>query len=92
MPKIHLPQRNLTLDAPIGENLMLFLKAAGVPVASSCMAEGICGKCRLRITGNLSTAGKLERETLERNKIDSGLRLSCLISIESDLVVEASYW
>lgn len=92
MPKIHLPQRNLTLEAVKGENLMLFLKANSIPVASSCMAEGICGKCRLKITGNLPPASSLEKETCTRNKIDPELRLSCLVLIDSDLVVEASYW
>lgn len=92
MPKIHLPQKNLALEAEKGENLMFFLKANNIPVASSCTAEGICGKCRLKITGKLPEIGKLELETLQRNNIKPELRLSCLVIVEEDLTVEAGYW
>lgn len=92
MPKIHIPQKNLTLDAPKNENLMFFLKSQHIPVASSCTAEGICGKCHLKITGDLPKPNKLEQETLHRNKIDEDHRLSCLVILDQDITVEASYW
>ncbi len=92
MPKITLKQKNLTFNAPAGTNLMLYLQSEGIPVASSCLGDGICGKCRMKISGELPEASALEKETLLRNKANAGDRLSCQIQIESDLEAETSYW
>ena len=54
MPKIHLPQKNLILEVHAGANLMKTLLDAGIPVASSCLGDGICGKCRLMTEGEVS--------------------------------------
>jgi ferredoxin, 2Fe-2S len=92
MPKISVPQKNLVLEANGAENLMFFLQAKGVPVASSCLGDGICGKCRMKVTGALPEATALEEETSKRNKITEDQRLACQIEIQSDLVVETTYW
>ncbi len=92
MPKITLKQKNLTFNALAGENLMLYLQSQGVPVASSCLGDGICGKCRMKISGDLPAPSALEKETLQRNKASAGDRLSCQIQIESDLEAETTYW
>jgi ferredoxin, 2Fe-2S len=92
MPKISLPQKNLVLDAPVGANLMTFLQSQNIPVASSCLGEGICSMCKMKIHGELTPPEKFEIETLRRNKGNSDERLSCQISIQNDLVVETKYW
>lgn len=92
MPKIHIPQKNLTLVASTEDNLMQFLLSHNIPVASSCHGDGICGKCRLKISGSIKPANHLEQQTLQRNRLDPSLRLSCQITTEQDLTVEASYW
>jgi len=92
MPKIHIPQKNLTLIASTKDNLMQFLLSHNIPVASSCRGDGICGKCRLKVSGLVQPANDLERQTLQRNRVDSSLRLACQITTEQDLTVEASYW
>ncbi len=92
MPKITIPQKNLVLEAAAGENLMLFLQSQGLPVASSCLGDGICGKCRATVTGAIPELSKLEAETLIRNKIPKLQRLTCQIRIEADLAVETTYW
>ncbi len=92
MPFIKIPQKDLILEAPSGENLMTFLHEQQLPVASSCLGEGVCSMCKLKITGNLKPAQLSETETLRRNKCDNDERLSCQITIESDLVVQAKYW
>lgn len=93
MPKIHLPQKNLVVDAAYGTNLMKALLAAGVPVASSCLGDGICGKCRMNLSGVLiTTATLLETETLKRNAGKVGERLSCQINVTCDLEAETTYW
>lgn len=92
MPKVSVPQKNLVLDSKVGENLMDVLIAAELPVASSCLGEGICSKCKVKILP-LGKAAELETKTMTRNKVDALThRLSCQIFIETDLTVETSYW
>ncbi len=92
MPKIHLPQKNLTLEVASGAPLMESLLAAGVPVASSCLGDGICGKCRVHVVGTVTAATPLENETLKRNSADANKRLSCQIKVQEDIKVTTSYW
>ena len=67
--------------------------AAGLPVASSCGAEGACGKCGLRlISGRLSEPSDREVRVALDNRCAPGLRLSCMVVIESDAKVTADYW
>ena len=92
MPKVSIPQKNLVLECKVGENLMDVLIAAGLPVASSCLGEGICSKCKVNIEPVGQTSG-LEIKTMSRNKVDMGThRLSCQISVENELTVTTTYW
>lgn len=93
MPKIHLPQKNLFLEVKSGAPLMESLLAAGVPVASSCLGDGICGKCRVHLVGkSMAVPTPLEIETLKRNAADANERLSCQIKIFDDIEVKTNYW
>lgn len=91
MPQIYVPQKNMTIQAKLGENLMQCLLAAGLPVASSCLGEGICSMCKMTVVGTVSAPSELESRTLTRNKL-VGQRLSCQILIQNDLTVSTSYW
>ena len=92
MPKVTVPQKNLTLLGQVGENLMDVLIAAGLPVASSCLGEGICSKCVVELTP-LGSSSDLEVKTMTRNKLDfSTHRLCCQIFITEDLTVKTGYW
>ena len=92
MPKVTVPQKNLVLNCQIGENLMDVLIAAGLPVASSCLGEGICSKCAVEQTP-LGTASDLDVKTMARNKLDLTIhRLCCQIFINEDLTVRTRYW
>ncbi len=92
MPKIQLPQKNLALPVADGDNLMQALLIGGVPVASSCLGEGICGKCRLQVIGRTNKPSALETETLKRNQAEISERLSCQLVVSDDLVVTSTYW
>ena len=68
---------------------------ADLPVGSACDAEGICGRCGLRIlsgAANLSTESPLERRVKDANRIDPALRLSCLARVRGPVTVTADYW
>ena len=92
MPKIHIPQKNLILEVTSGAPLMESLLANGMPVASSCLGDGICAKCRVHVVGKVTAATPLENETLKRNAADANERLSCQIKVFDDIKVTTSYW
>lgn len=92
MPKLTLPQKNLSFDVEYNTNLMNSLLAAGLPVASSCHGDGICSMCKVQIKGHVTEPENFEIETLKRNKCEPDERLSCQILITSDLIVTTNYW
>ena len=86
-------ERSVTAES--GTSLLEVARSAGLPVASSCGASAVCARCGLRIVeGAQSLEPESEREIRikQRNRIDSALRLACLIPLRSDLVVTAPYW
>jgi ferredoxin, 2Fe-2S len=91
MYKVFIPQKNLTLFAEPHKNLMDLLIECELPVASSCLGEGICSQCVLEITpaGNPS---ELEIKSLTRNKRPLDQRLCCQVFILEDIEVKTSYW
>lgn len=92
MPKITLPQKKITFEVPIKANLMKALLMNNIPVASSCLGDGICGKCQMKVLGLVPEASEIEIQTRIRNQIPETDRLGCQIAVESDLVVSTSYW
>ena len=68
---------------------------AGLPVGSACQAEGICGRCGLRILSGaalLSVESELEKRVKSDNRIEPELRLSCLIRSRGPVTVTTDYW
>ncbi len=74
---------------------MQSLLTGGLPVASSCRGDGVCGKCRIEIVDGreaLSPETDLEKFLVERHSIPKGSRVSCQTQVLGDLTVNASYW
>lgn len=94
MPRISFVKNKPTLNAKSESNLMQTLLENHIPVASSCKGEGVCGKCRMRITSSesLPAMTSLEQETLKRNQGKPGERLSCQFKIITDIQVDTDYW
>lgn len=83
------------LQVESGTLLMEALLKAGLPVASSCHGDGICGKCRIRIeTGleNLSKINEVEAIVRDRLKVPSDYRISCQTRVLGDILIDTSYW
>lgn len=72
--------------------------AAGLPVASSCSGEGVCGRCVMEIlegAESLSRPSIRENRVLRRNGHPEGARLSCRCRVkdpQATIIVRASYW
>lgn len=84
-----------TLSISADESLMEVLLLAGIPVASSCHGEGICGKCKIAITkGNdhILPESELEINLKIKNNLKENERFACLIKITDDVEIDTSYW
>lgn len=92
MPKVLIPQKNISLEVENNSNLMDSLLKAGLPVASSCHGEGVCSMCRVKIEGVVNPPESFEVATLIRNKCETNERLSCQIIVTGDLRVTTKYW
>jgi 2Fe-2S ferredoxin len=82
------------MEIDTSKSLMQNLMDHGIPVASSCGGDGICGKCRMRVVtpGELPPASELERKTLEKNGAEPGERLSCQLYLDDNAMAETTYW
>ncbi|MGW8193903.1 MAG: ASKHA domain-containing protein [Desulforhopalus sp.] len=68
-----------------GENLLTAAASAGVYINASCGGDGVCRKCRVQLVeGELaSQSGK----DLSEKDIAEGMRLACVSTITSDVIV-----
>jgi 2Fe-2S ferredoxin len=95
MPTIRFVKKYPEIQVESGANLMEKLLMAGLPVASSCHGDGICGKCRIRIiTGveNLSKIGSVEQLVRDRLNVPREYRISCQTQILGDILIDTAYW
>ena len=94
MPTLTCPQLRKILQLDPNLSLMQNLLAQGIPVASSCKGDGICGKCRMQVAtpGVLEKPSELEKKTLELNHAEPGERLSCQLHLKENAEVKTSYW
>ncbi|MCZ6463323.1 MAG: 2Fe-2S iron-sulfur cluster-binding protein [Proteobacteria bacterium] len=78
-----------------GTTLLDAAQRAGLPVASACGADGVCGRCGLEIlegAASLSPASDWEERVKRDNRVAPALRLACRIPCTADLTVTAPYW
>jgi len=95
MPMIRFVRKYPDLEVSEGTLLMEALLKAGLPVASSCHGDGICGKCRIQIHGgaeNLSQIGPVEQLVRDRLGVPKEYRISCQARVMGDILIDTSYW
>ncbi|HUX21880.1 MAG TPA: 2Fe-2S iron-sulfur cluster-binding protein, partial [Spirochaetia bacterium] len=74
-----------TLDAPIGETVLSLLQGSpGLYVDAPCGGNGTCGKCAVRVEGEVSPPDPAEAKRLGSKSAADGLRLACRTRIEGD--------
>jgi uncharacterized 2Fe-2S/4Fe-4S cluster protein (DUF4445 family) len=84
-----------TLRVPLGTTLLEAAREAGLPMASACGADGICGRCGVQVlagAASLSAETGAERSVKRRNRIDPAQRLACRAAVSGDVEVTATYW
>ncbi|MGE3683994.1 MAG: 2Fe-2S iron-sulfur cluster-binding protein [Bdellovibrionales bacterium] len=95
MPTIRFVKNLPAIEVDKGARLMEVLLTAGLPVASSCHGDGVCGKCRIRVLEgleNLSRVGPLEEILRERHRMPRDVRISCQTDVLGDIRIDATYW
>ena len=78
-----------------GTTLLEAARRAGLPMASACGADGICGRCGIQVLSgmeSLTSESTNETEVKRRNRVDPELRLACRAGVQGPVEVTASYW
>lgn len=95
MPKVTFHPSGKILTVPEGMTLFDAAKQAGLPVASSCGADNVCGRCNMQVLDGaqyLSIQEDLEKKLLQRDKKDLADRISCMTRVLGDCTVTTTYW
>ncbi len=71
------------------QHLLAALIQQKIFVDNPCSGRGLCGKCKIRIIeGEVSPVTQAELKFLSSEELEDGIRLSCLVTPKSDLVIE----
>ena len=73
-----------TIFCTPGALLLDVLEDGGYPASAPCGGRGLCGKCSIKAQGALSPVSRAEEQLLA----DRSLRLSCMVRVQGDVVVE----
>jgi ferredoxin len=83
------------VQVPRGARLISAVRRAGLPLASACGAEGLCGRCGVEIVDGsetLSPEAADEQRAKRRNRIDPRMRLACRTRVRENVTLRALYW
>jgi len=80
-------------DVKKGTLLIDAVRRAGLPIASPCGDDLVCGRCGVRVlSGRVTREAPIERRAKLRNRVDGALRLACAVRVHDDLEITADYW
>jgi 2Fe-2S ferredoxin len=85
----------ITVSVDGKTTLLQAAQKAKLPVGQSCRAEGICGRCGLRVVSgaeNLSGEQPQEARVKSANRVEAGMRLSCQARVQGPVTATADYW
>jgi len=77
-----------TLKVEPGTNLLEVLHENDYRVPSLCGGMGLCGKCRVKVLKNPPEPVESEEEFFSSAELKNGMRLSCRLEVEADMVIE----
>lgn len=93
MVKVSFQPSGRSIAVPAGTALLDAVVAAGLPIARGCGADGLCGRCGVRVlAGAVDPESDAESATKRRNRIDPAVRLACRTHVHGDVQLTASYW
>ncbi len=62
-------------------------KAAGEYIPSTCGGKGTCGRCRVRVEGEVRPPTYIERRFIAPSDLAGNVRLACRLRVEFDITV-----
>lgn len=95
MPFVRFQKAGKRIEVPMDTTLFEAALSAGLPVASSCQADFVCGKCHMEIVEgpeNLSPQTDQELKLLRKEKAPESNRISCQAKVRGDCAVATTYW
>ena len=93
--QIRLLPSGASVTAARGTTLMAAVRRVGLPIATACGTDGLCGRCGVRVlegAAALSAETAAETRTKTRNRVDPALRLACQAAVAGNIEITASYW
>jgi ferredoxin len=83
MPRFHVMNRQVSIDAQPGQSLLAAAEAAGQPWRRFCGASALCGTCgTVVIAGDVAPPRPREAVFIEGWGRDPGYRLGCQLRIQ----------
>lgn len=79
---------DVAIDNQPGSSLLKLAQLAGVPIYNTCNGVGTCGKCAVRVRGELSEMTKVERRFLTKDQVGQSFRLACQCEPRGPAAVE----
>jgi 2Fe-2S ferredoxin len=95
LARIRFEPSGRSVEVAVGTLLLDAVQQADLPLARACGAEGLCGRCGVRLLeGNetLAAESPLETRAKQRNRVSETMRLACRVAVPGDLVVTTPYW
>lgn len=82
---------NRVIQTENNETLMGALIRHQLPVENVCNGQGTCGKCKVRMLGNLPEPSVQDLKHLNEVEIQAGFRLACTVVPEEGMVIELNF-
>jgi uncharacterized 2Fe-2S/4Fe-4S cluster protein (DUF4445 family) len=85
--KVKFLPNETTVDVEAGTTVMEAAERADVHINNLCGGKGICGRCRVKITGGQIRADRHSISLLSKEEITEGYVLACRMKIDSDMEI-----
>ncbi len=76
-----------SVEAEAGTTIMEAAEKADIHINSLCGGEGVCGRCRVKVTDGKIRADKHSISLLSKEEITEGYVLACQTRVDSDMEV-----
>lgn len=88
MGKIRIIYKEKIIEGCSEKNVYDNLLAEGLLIHAPCGGKGICGKCKIKISGDLSVPDAMERKLLSTKEISEGYRLACKTTVSKNAIIK----
>jgi ferredoxin len=93
VPRVSFQPSGRSIEVPAGSTLLDAAVAVGLPIARACGADGLCGRCGVRVVaGAVDAESEAEASVKRRNRVDPELRLACRAHAVGDVELSAANW